>query len=125
MGNNTISEYNGDSSFHNSKTWVDNGFQKSNRFRQKDDLGGEYDGAGYGEDHHNGASKEWWKHLEKDKYDGMRYVDQRKSKNLNEIEYKGKPLEFEIDGLDVDTPAKKTTEEEKPKKKKKAAKKDD
>lgn len=126
--NNTISEYNGDSSFHNSKTYFENGFQKSSRFRQKDDLGGEYDGAGYGEDHHNGANKEWWKHLEKDRYDGMRYVDQKKSQNLDEVEYKGKPLEFEIEGLDMESPSKKQTTEDEDtdkKKKKKVAKDED
>lgn len=78
--NNTISEYNGDSSFHNSKTYFDQGFQKNSNYRQKDDLGGVYDGAGYGEDHHDNANKQWWKHLEKDNYDGMRYVDQKKLK---------------------------------------------
>jgi len=126
--NNTISEYNGDSSFHNSKTYFENGFQKSSRFRQKDDLGGEYDGAGYGEDHHNGANKEWWKHLEKDRYDGMRYVDQKKSQNLDEVEYKGKPLEFEIEGLNMESPSKKETTEDEDtdkKKKKKVAKNED
>lgn len=55
--NSTVSEYQGDSTFHNSKTYFDNGFQKDTKYRNKDDLGGVYDGAGYGEDHHDGANK--------------------------------------------------------------------
>lgn len=80
--NQTVSEYNGDPAFHNSKTYFDD------------------------EENQNGKSKKWWKHLEKDRYDGMTYVDQKKERQSDEIEYKGKPLEFEIEGLNVDTPSK-------------------
>lgn len=45
----------------------------------------------------------------------MRYVDQGHIKNNDELEYKGKPLEFEIEGLSYDSPKKTTVDEEKKK----------
>ena len=45
----------------------------------------------------------------------MRYVDQGHIKNNDELEYKGKPLEFEMEGLSYDSPKKTTVDEEKKK----------
>lgn len=122
---------NGTIHFHNQEAYFERGFAGDHGSNPNaiPTLGGEYDGTGTGADHHSGRDRRWWKHLERDSFDGMKYVRNDSSLFKQEPDFKN-GLKIEIEGLDDSwyqgyekkPAAKKVEEEEEEEKPKKKAK---
>lgn len=113
-------ELNGTQHFHNQKAYFERGFagKQGHNPNKINNLGGYLDGDDYVSGGAAGKDRRWWKHLERDKFDGMKYVKNDSSNGaLEQPDFKS-GFTIEIDGLDDswttpegghDLPAKKAT----------------